>query len=130
MTITFNAEVTRFLDELEHPMRREIDLLRTIILNSDNGLTENIKWNGPNYCFNNEDRITMKIQPPKLIQLIFHRGAKKMAQPESRLITDNSDILSWKENDRAIATFRNSSDIEQAEKSLAEIINKWITAAK
>jgi hypothetical protein len=125
-----NNEVTKFLDELNHPMRTEIEELRYIILNSTIGLTENIKWNGPNYCFQNEDRITMKIQPPKNVQLIFHRGAKKQVQPPEKLIEDNSTILTWKENDRAIATFKNLSDIEDTKADLNEIVKKWITATK
>lgn len=72
-----NIEVTKFLDDLHHPLRPEIEQLRLIILGADRNIQENIKWNGPNYCFDNEDRITMRVQPPKQIQLIFHRGAKK-----------------------------------------------------
>jgi len=76
--ININTEVTDFLNELNHPFRDEIEQLRICVLSADKNLTENIKWNGPNYCFDNEDRITMRIQPPtKQVQLIFHRGAKK-----------------------------------------------------
>jgi uncharacterized protein YdeI (YjbR/CyaY-like superfamily) len=125
-----NNEVTKFLDELNHPMRTEIEELRYIILNSTIGLTENIKWNGPNYCIENKDRITMRIQPPKNIQLIFHRGAKKQEQPKNRLIEVKSKLLIWKENDRAVASFKNMTDIKNAEKDLTEIVNKWIIATK
>ena len=76
--INLNSEVTDFLDEQKHPFRKEIEQLRNYILSANTALTENIKWNGPNYCLDNEDRITMRIQPPtKQAQLIFHRGAKK-----------------------------------------------------
>ena len=72
-----NKEVTNLLDELKHPFRQEIENLRICVLSSNKNLVENIKWNGPNYSFHNEDRITMRIQPPKKqIQLIFHRGQK------------------------------------------------------
>ncbi len=125
-----NAEVTEFLDRQNHPLRTEIELLRKIILESESSLTENIKWNGPNYAVNNEDRITMRIQPPKQIQLIFHRGAKKQEQPATRIIDDNSGILVWKENDRAVATFKNLAEIEQNRSLLREIVGKWIKAAK
>ena len=125
-----NAEVTEFLDRQNHPLRMEIELLRKIILESESSLTENIKWNGPNYAVNNEDRITMRIQPPKQIQLIFHRGAKKQEQPATRIIDDNSGILVWKENDRAVATFKNLAEIEQNRSLLREIVGKWIKAAK
>lgn len=125
-----NAEVTEFLDRQNHPLRMEIELLRKIILESESSLTENIKWNGPNYAVNNEDRITMRIQPPKQIQLIFHRGAKKQEQPATCIIDDNSGILVWKENDRAVATFKNVAEIEQSRSLLREIVGKWIKAAK
>lgn len=129
-TTNLNSEVTDFLDEQNHPFRKEIEQLRNYILSANNDLTENIKWNGPNYCFKNDDRITMKIQPPKNIQLIFHRGAKKQKQPKDKLIEDNSKLLTWKENDRAIATFNNITDIEGAKKGLTEIVKKWINATK
>jgi len=35
----------------------------------------------------------MRINPPKKIQLIFHRGAKKLQQPENKLIKDASNLL-------------------------------------
>jgi len=125
-----NREVTDFLDGQNHPLRKEIEQLRIYILSVDNNLMENIKWNAPNYCLDSEDRITMKIQPPKNIQLIFHRGAKKQTQTEDKLIEDNSKLLIWKENDRAIATFKNMTDINNAETDLVEIVNKWIKATK
>ena len=131
-TINQNNEVTEFLDELNHPFREEIECLRNIILSADNNLTENIKWNGPNYCSNNEDRITMRIQPltTKQIQLIFHRGAKKQEQPKNKLIEDLSGLLIWKENDRAIASFKNTTDIDNGKTELTEIIKQWLSASK
>lgn len=65
--VPFNqsAEVTGFLDVTDHPMRKEIERLRCIILSADSGLTESVKWNGPNYSFAGEDRFTMRIHPPK-----------------------------------------------------------------
>lgn len=125
-----NTEVTEFLDGLNHPFRNEIERLRFLILDATDGLTENIKWNGPNYCHDENDRITMKIQPPKQIQLIFHRGAKKQEQPGERLIQTDAPFLSWKENDRAIATFKHMADIETGKTALKTIIKAWIAATK
>lgn len=130
-TINLNHEVTDFLNKLNHPLIKEIEQLRNCILSVDKNLTENIKWNGPNYCFDNEDRITMRIQPPtKPIQLIFHRGAKKQTQPEDKLISNKSRMLVWKENDRAIITFKSLQDIENGKTELTTIVNEWIKAAK
>ena len=131
MIYKLNREVTAFLDELSHPLRIEIEQLRNYIIKANENLTENIKWNGPNYCFDNEDRITMRVQPPtKQIQIIFHRGAKKQTQPEDKLISNKSKILIWKENDRAFVTFKSLQDIESGKTELTSIINEWINAAK
>lgn len=129
--INLSREVTDFLDELKHPFRNEIEQLRNYILSANAALTENIKWNGPNYCLDNADRITMRIQPPtKQVQLIFHRGASKQTQPKDKLISNKSKILVWKENDRAIVTFKSMQDIESAKAELTSIVTDWIIAAK
>ena len=125
-----NNEVNIFLDKANHPFRPEIDALRKIILAARPELTENIKWNGPNYCIDGEDRITMKIYPPKQVQLIFHRGAKKIEQPKERLVNDTSGLLHWKENDRAIASFKSIEEINSSENSLKEIVKKWIESTR
>lgn len=126
-----NKEVTKFLDELNHPFRKEIEKLRDYILSANISLTENIKWNGPNYCLDNADRITMRIQPPtKQVQLIFHRGVSKQTQPKDKLISNISKMLVWKENDRAIVTFKSLQDIEKGKSELTEIITEWISATK
>jgi hypothetical protein len=132
MTIKLNIEVTNFLDVLNHPFRNEIEQLRIYILTANVELTENIKWNGPNYCLNNEDRITMRIQPTttKQIQVIFHCGAKVQEQPKEKLIPQNFENLTWKTNDRAVATYKNMQDIEDGKSDLTKIINEWIEITK
>jgi uncharacterized protein YdeI (YjbR/CyaY-like superfamily) len=124
-----NNDVSDFLDKQNHPFRNEIEQLRSFILTANTALTENIKWNGPNYCFDNEDRITMRIQPPtKQVQLIFHRGAKKQTQPTDKLIPNKSKLLVWRENDRAIITFKSLQDIKNGKDELLNIVNEWIRA--
>lgn len=129
--INLSKEVTEFLNGLQHPFRKEIEQLRICILSANTSLSENIKWNGPNYCFDNKDRITMRIQPPtKQVQLIFHRGASKQTQPKDKLISNKSKMLVWKENDRAIITFKSLQDIENSKPDLTDIVNEWINATK
>lgn len=129
--IKLNIEVTDFLNNLNHPFIKEIEQLRNCILSANKNISENIKWNGPNYCIDNEDRITMRVQPPtKQVQLIFHRGAKKKEQPKDKLIANKSKMLVWKENDRAIVTFKSLQDIENGKTELATIIYEWIKAVK
>ncbi len=126
--MSLNQDVTRFLDELQHPLRPEIEALRLVILEASALLEENIKWNGPNYSVGTQDRITMRIQPPKQIQLVFHRGAKVKEQPVERLVQDSSGLLVWKENDRAIASFKNLEAVEAGREALSAIVRDWLVA--
>jgi len=129
MTENMNTEVTNFLDQLNHPFRLEIEQLRNYILLANNNLTETIKWNGPNYSFNNEDRITMRVQPQSnQVQIIFHRGAKKQIQPKNKLIDNKTKLLTWKENDRATINFKSLQEIEESKAELQIIINEWLLA--
>jgi hypothetical protein len=126
----FNLDVTSFLDEQNHPLRKEIETLRELILSSNKNLSENIKWNGPNYCLDEEDRVTMKIQPPKNIQLIFHCGAKVKVQPKEKLVKEDFGLLIWKGNDRAVATFKSMQEIDNSKKPIQTIISEWLKMAK
>ena len=125
-----NDKVTEFLDGLNHPFRKEIEQLRIYILTANKYLTENIKWNGPNYCYEDQDRITIRIHANKELQIIFHRGAKEKKQLNARILEEEFALLLWKENDRAIATFKTMVDIEKGKKELMKIVTKWIQATK
>jgi len=126
--MAINKGVTLFLDALNHPLRAEIEALRQIILEASAMLEENIKWNGPNYAVGAEDRITMRVQPPKQVQLIFHRGAKVKEQPSERLVEDATGLLVWKENDRAVASFKNMEAVEAGREALSAIVKDWLVA--
>lgn len=125
-----NQSVSDFMAQLEHPLKPEIEEIRKIVMNSNKHLTEIIKWNAPSFCCDGEDRITMRIHPPKQIQLIFHRGAKVQQIPKEKLIDDKTGLLTWKTNDRAVATFKDMGDIKLKTAALVEIVNKWLEATK
>jgi hypothetical protein len=129
MAKVLNKQVNAFLDELKHPLREEIETLRSIILNANKQLNENIKWNAPNYYLENADIITMKIYPPRKVQLIFHRGAKVKEQPANRLMKKDYEFLFWKANDRAVATFESYTDIQQVKPALIKLIKEWCMEA-
>ncbi|MCB0649002.1 MAG: DUF1801 domain-containing protein [Saprospiraceae bacterium] len=124
-----SREASDLLDTLQLSNRAEIDLLRTAILGAMVGIAENVKWNSPNFSFQEEDRITMRVQPPGKIQLILHRGAKKLEQPKERLIQDSTGLLEWKENDRAVITFKKMADVGKHLEDVKEVVRKWVEAA-
>lgn len=126
-TQTLSTEVSELIKSLNHPFVNEIEYLRALILSCNVKLSENVKWNGPNYTYQEIDCITMRVQPvKKQLQLIFHRGAKKLPQPIEKFITNNSKLLTWKENDRAIVSFNSIDELKDAKIKLTEIIKEWL----
>lgn len=67
----------------------------------------------------------MRISPRQL-QLVFHRGAKVKEQPQERIISDEYNLLIWKENDRALLNLQSMEDIRLHEHEVDEIIKRWI----
>jgi len=122
-----NPQVTTFLDELNHPFREDIEALRQLILGTREDIEENIKWNGPNYRVQDQDRVSMKVLPAKSFHLIFHIGAKVKAEPEQRLLSEDYKLLTWKSNDRAVLDFKNKADFEKARPHLAELVRNWFS---
>lgn len=122
-------EVSQYLKKLDHPFKKEIQSLRKIILAAHPLLEENIKWNGPNFQYEGEDRFTLRIHPPPQLQLILHRGAKALTKPKGKLIEHTSNLLTWKDKDRAVITFKNMKEIITKEDELKEILRQWLEAA-
>lgn len=121
-------EVTVFLDAITAAKRSEIDYLRDLILSCAAELEETVKWNAPNYKYQSEDRLTMRITSSK-VQLVFHRGAKEKDLPAEHLIQDEFGLLEWKTNDRAVIALSNIEDIKRHEMQLIELIKRWLNAA-
>lgn len=125
-----HEQVLHFLNGLEHPLKQEIEAVRTIILEADADLTEHIKWNAPSFCMNGEDRITFHLQGKGFFRLVFHCGAKAKEKAETqRLIDDDSGLLDWVTNDRAIVKFSGMNEVEASRTKLAGVIAKWLEAA-
>jgi hypothetical protein len=119
-----------YLDQLEHPLKPEILKIREIIFSANPDLTEHIKWNAPSFCLDGEDKITYNLSPKKdSIQLVFHRGAKKKELPKEKLINDDSGLLKWATNDRAVIRFTSMQEILEDETKIQEIIQKWLEVA-
>ncbi|QDE81532.1 hypothetical protein BHS07_08085 [Myxococcus xanthus] len=122
-----SEDVERFMQELEHARRDEVETLRTSILSAHPGITERIKWNAPSFCFQGDDRVTFKLKPKDCVQLIFHRGAKvKAAQGFS--FEDTSGLLQWAAPDRAVVTLRDLAEVKAKKKALCQVVVQWMEA--
>ncbi|WP_256005224.1 DUF1801 domain-containing protein [Pedobacter deserti] len=125
-----NKEVTVLLDEINHPLRAQIEELRAIILSAAPSMEENIKWNGPNYQHLDRDRVTLKVQPAKDFHLILHAGTRIRSEPIDHQTVDPGRLFTWKSNDRGILQIKNAAGFDECKAQLGGIIGRWIKATE
>jgi hypothetical protein len=123
-----NPTVSKWLLELHHPMLREISMLRSLLFDAEAKLYENIKWNGPNYVFQDLDRISMKIHPAGKIQLIFHCGSSSRLSVEGPVLQIKSRLIQWKGNNRAILSIHSLGEIKKNETFIKDFVIAWLTS--
>lgn len=98
-----------------------------MILDSNEQITEQVKWNAPSFCFKGEDRVTFRLQPRNRVQLIFHRGAK-VKDTEGFVFDDDTELLEWVAVDRAVFDIPDMNAVTTNETALVEIVNRWMKA--
>lgn len=127
-TMPTNKEVDAFLDQKKHPQRALVEALRQLIMSCDKSLVENVKWNAPNYVYNNIDRITLNLSGKGMVRVILHCGAEKRRAPATPLIKETSGLLSWPSNDRAIAQFKSIDELTSNAVVFKKCIQLWLKA--
>ena len=118
-----SREVDRFMKELDHPLKEEIERLREAILGSNERITEHVKWKAPSFRYAGEDRVTFRLYPAERAQLVFHRGAKVRGDAAEFAFEDHTGLLRWVANDRAVVALR---DAEARQGDLVEVVNRWV----
>lgn len=117
--------VDTFMAQLAHPLKTEIEAVRSIILASDPRIRESVKWNAPSFLI--EDHFaTFKLRPAETIQVVFHTGAKKKAEPIRMAVDDPTGLLAWVAPDRCLATFHDMQDVRARGPALTRIVERWI----
>ena len=121
-------EVDRFMEGLDHPLKNGIERLRAAILDSNDRITEHIKWKAPSFRYADEDRVTFRLYPEDRVQLVFHRGAKVKGDAANFTFDDHTGLLWWVANDRAVVALRDAEDVEAKRADLVEVVNRWVVA--
>ena len=123
-----SQEVDRFMESLDHPLKAEIEQLRVAILDSNDQITEHIKWKAPSFVYAGEDKVTFRLYPEDRTQLVFHRGAKVKADAGDFAFDDDTGLLRWVANDRAVVALRGAEDVEAKRMAVVEVVNRWVVA--
>ena len=110
------AMVEAYMADLQHPLKQEIELIRSIIKATDMRIKERIKWNAPSY-FYKEDMLTFNHRAEEFVHLIFHHPA---------IETINSPILVGDYVGRRMCYFKDKDQIQKQSAELQKVLRQLI----
>ena len=118
--------VVAFLRELDHPMKKEIESVRKLILGASPEIREGIKWNAPS--FRTTDYFaTFNLRTQDSVRLILHMGAKAKATAKTGVkVADPEGLLEWLAKDRCLVTLGDKKDIQARRAALKALVREWI----
>ncbi len=103
-------KVDEFLENLSHPLKAEVEALRSIIKGVNKDINEEIKWKAPSFNFKGEYLVTFNLWEEKRIHLVFHNP--QISKVKSKLLEGDY-------KDRRMAYFADMKDVK-AKKAILE----------
>lgn len=116
--------VAGYIARLSPQVREEVEALRCAILESVDGIKEEIKWNAPSFC-TSEHFATMRVNGKVPLQLILHLGVKKNSIARDS-IKDPENLLHWLGPDRACINFQSPGSVAAQTAAIQHIIHQWV----
>lgn len=109
-------KVDDFMSKLEHPLKAEMEAVRTILNKANSKMEEDVKWGGPSF-FYKEDLATFNPRIKNYVALIFHKG---------ELLNIKSDFLEEATKGKVYAKFYSMEDVTANKELIEKMVNTWI----
>lgn len=118
--------VEALLRDLEHPLKKEIEAVRLIVLGVSPAVSDGVKWNAPSFRTEKDWFGTINVRATERVQLILHLGAKARPDLKDFTVADPKGLMKWLGKDRAMVTLGAGADIPKNRKALEAIVRTWI----
>ena len=125
-TIDDPAAVDAFFAASSHPLVASARRVHATLLTAAPGVTTGIKWNAPSLHAGPDWFATFQLRKPTEFAIVLHRGAKVRPAPPARFVNDPHGLLKWMTLDRAVLTFRDSTNHDQVLPALRAIAAAWV----
>jgi uncharacterized protein YdhG (YjbR/CyaY superfamily) len=114
-------QVNEFMENLDHPLKAEVEMIRKIIKNINQDITEEIKWKASSFSYKGEYLVTFNLREKGRIHLVFHN-------PMISKVTSN--LLEGNYDDRRMAYFSDKKDIKEKKATLEKVLKDLIMLQK
>ena len=95
-------KVDEFLENLSHPLKAEVEAVRSIIKGVNKDINEEIKWKAPSFNYKGEYLVTFNLRDEKRVHLVFHNPMISKVK---------SKLLEGDYTDRRMAYFADMQDV-------------------
>ena len=109
-------KVDDYINQLEHPLKEEIQAVRDIILGANSSISEDIKWSAPSFAYKG-NMATFNPRAKKFVNLTFHTGA---------IIDDTTGLLQGDQKEARVARFSDMQDVLKKKEALESVVNAWV----
>jgi uncharacterized protein YdhG (YjbR/CyaY superfamily) len=110
-------QVNEFMAKLDHPFKAGVQMIREIIKNVDNNITEQIKWKAPSFSYKGEYLVTFNLWEKRKIHLVFHNPA--ISKVKSKLLEGDYEH-------RRMTYFSDENEIRAKKKALEKTLKDLI----
>ena len=111
-----NPKVDEYLEKKAHPLTKEIQRIREIILGVHEKMEETIKWSSPTFMYKG-NMASFFMNAKKHVSLMFHKGA---------FMDDKTGLLQGDGKEGRVAKFSGLEEIEERKKDLETVVLTWI----
>jgi len=122
-------DIDEFLAGKRHPLEKDIQSIRKVMLDVDASIREEIKWNSISFCNDHDFFATVNLRSTDSVQLVLHTGVKRKATAETGVHVDDPRglIERWPAKDRCIVTLGKGAALKANKTALATLVRGWIT---
>lgn len=122
--------IEEYIKNFDHPLKNIVISLRSIILNSDTEIGEQIKWNSLSFYYTGlmkdfdpkeykRDIIVINLNKKEFVMLVFPTGS---------IINDNSGLLEGNFKDsRKLVKITSREDMDAKKSDLVKVIKIWLS---
>jgi hypothetical protein len=110
-------KVNDFMQQLDHPFKAEVQVVRDMIKNVHPGITEEIKWKAPSFSYKGY-MVTFNLWARQHVHLVFHNGA---------ILSQENSLLEGDYVDRRMAYFSSLEDVYLKQPALEKVIREWVS---
>jgi uncharacterized protein YdhG (YjbR/CyaY superfamily) len=110
-------KVDEFMQDLSHPLKAEVEAVRSIIKGVNKNIAEEVKWKAPSFNYKGEYLVTFNLWEKDRIHLVFHN-------PKIPLVKSN--LLEGNYKDRRMMYLADMDDIKAKKPALEKILKDLI----